>query len=69
MYQQSCEEYKHLGKGSGSYWIDPDGSGPVAAFQVTCDMTGKRAPPPVLELEALFFFSFQPLHCFKTNSV
>ncbi|TWW73428.1 contactin-associated protein-like 2b [Takifugu flavidus] len=42
MYQQSCEEYKHQGKSSGSYWIDPDGSGPVAAFQVTCNMTGEK---------------------------
>lgn len=54
MYQQSCEEYKHRGKSSGSYWIDPDGSGPVTAFHVTCDMSGERAaplpPPPHLEL-------------------
>ncbi|XP_056276352.1 contactin-associated protein-like 2b [Pseudoliparis swirei] len=39
MYQQSCEEYKHQGKSSGSYWIDPDGSGSVAPFRVNCDMT------------------------------
>lgn len=53
MYQQSCEEYKHQGKSSGSYWIDPDGSGPVAAFQVTCNMTGESAPH---YQELLFFF-------------
>lgn len=41
MYQQSCEEYKHQGKSSGSYWIDPDGSGPIAPFRVSCDMTGE----------------------------
>ncbi|KAG7236667.1 hypothetical protein INR49_000648, partial [Caranx melampygus] len=39
MYQQSCEEYKHQGKSSGSYWIDPDGSGSIAPFRVNCDMT------------------------------
>lgn len=41
MYQQSCEEYKHLGKSSGNYWIDPDGSGSIAPFRVSCDMTGE----------------------------
>ncbi len=25
--------------GSGTYWVDPDGAGGVAAFQVECDMT------------------------------
>ncbi|KAM9323054.1 contactin-associated protein-like 2b [Pholidichthys leucotaenia] len=39
LYQQSCEEYKHLGKSSGSYWIDPDGSGSIAPFRVSCDMS------------------------------
>ncbi|KAG8014384.1 Contactin-associated protein-like 2, partial [Nibea albiflora] len=42
MYQQSCEEYKHQGKSSGSYWIDPDGSGSVAPFRVSCDMTEEK---------------------------
>uniref|UniRef100_A0A4W6CA27 Contactin associated protein 2b n=1 Tax=Lates calcarifer TaxID=8187 RepID=A0A4W6CA27_LATCA len=46
MYQQSCEEYKHQGKNSGSYWIDPDGSGSIAPFRVNCDMTGEM---PLLE--------------------
>lgn len=41
LYQQSCEEYKHQGKSSGSYWIDPDGSGSTTPFRVHCDMTGK----------------------------
>ncbi|TKS80454.1 Contactin-associated protein-like 2 [Collichthys lucidus] len=27
---------------SGSYWIDPDGSGSVAPFRVNCDMTEKK---------------------------
>lgn len=41
MYQQSCEEYKHKGKTSGNYWIDPDGSGPIAPFKVNCIMSGE----------------------------
>lgn len=39
LYLQSCEEYKHKGKSSGTYWIDPDGSGPIAPFRVSCEMT------------------------------
>lgn len=46
VYEQSCEEYKHLGKTSGTYWIDPDGSGPVGPFKVNCNMTGKSTVPP-----------------------
>nr|XP_020507441.1 contactin-associated protein-like 2 [Labrus bergylta] len=42
LYQQSCEEYKHQGKSSGSYWIDPDGSGSIAPFRVSCDMTEEK---------------------------
>ncbi|XP_062841323.1 contactin-associated protein-like 2a [Trichomycterus rosablanca] len=39
VYEQSCEVYKHLGKSSDVYWIDPDGSGPLAPFRVFCNMT------------------------------
>ncbi|GCB73331.1 hypothetical protein scyTo_0002482 [Scyliorhinus torazame] len=39
MYEQSCEAYKHLGKTSDTYWIDPDGSGPLGPFKVYCNMT------------------------------
>ncbi|XP_061652281.1 contactin-associated protein-like 2b isoform X2 [Phyllopteryx taeniolatus] len=39
MFQQSCEDYKHQGRSSGSYWIDPDGSGSLEPFRVMCDMT------------------------------
>lgn len=39
-HEQSCEEYKHLGRRSDSYWIDPDGSGPLEPLKVTCNMTG-----------------------------
>lgn len=42
VYEQSCEEYKHMGRTSDTYWIDPDGSGPVEPFRVTCDMTGRK---------------------------
>ncbi|KAM7378664.1 hypothetical protein PAMP_004273 [Pampus punctatissimus] len=42
MFQQSCEEYKHQGKSSGSYWIDPDGSGSIAPFRVSCEMTEEK---------------------------
>ncbi|KAG7268369.1 hypothetical protein CRUP_031980, partial [Coryphaenoides rupestris] len=34
VYQQSCEEYLHLGKVPGSYRVDPDGSGPLQPFRV-----------------------------------
>ncbi|KAK3541045.1 hypothetical protein QTP86_012344 [Hemibagrus guttatus] len=39
VYEQSCEAYKHLGKTSDVYWIDPDGSGPLGPFRVICNMT------------------------------
>ncbi|KAG2458091.1 CNTP2 protein, partial [Polypterus senegalus] len=42
IYEQSCEAYKHLGKTSDSYWIDPDGSGPLGHFKVYCNMTDDK---------------------------
>ncbi|KAM4551352.1 contactin-associated protein-like 2b [Odontesthes bonariensis] len=42
LYQQSCEEYKAQGKSSGAYWIDPDGSGSVAPFRVSCYMAEEK---------------------------
>ncbi|KAI5617150.1 contactin-associated protein-like 2 precursor, partial [Silurus asotus] len=39
LYEQSCEAYKHMGKYSDVYWIDPDGSGPLGPFRVFCNMT------------------------------
>ncbi|MBN3305013.1 CNTP2 protein, partial [Amia calva] len=39
IYEQSCEAYKHLGRTSDTYWIDPDGSGPLGPFKVYCNMT------------------------------
>ncbi len=39
----SCQEYLesslYADQGDGLYWIDPDGEGPVAEFQASCDMT------------------------------
>uniref|UniRef100_A0A671W9S1 Contactin associated protein 2 n=1 Tax=Sparus aurata TaxID=8175 RepID=A0A671W9S1_SPAAU len=40
IYEPSCEAYKHLGRSSETYWIDPDGSGPLGPFKVNCNMTG-----------------------------
>uniref|UniRef100_A0A8C1TJ17 Contactin associated protein like 2b n=1 Tax=Cyprinus carpio TaxID=7962 RepID=A0A8C1TJ17_CYPCA len=46
MYEQSCEEYKHLGRSSNTYWIDPDSSGPLEPFRVTCvNLTMKTVTP------------------------
>ncbi|XP_077580173.1 contactin-associated protein-like 2b isoform X1 [Stigmatopora nigra] len=42
MFQQSCEDYKHQGKSSGIYWIDPDGSGAIEPFKVYCEMTEEK---------------------------
>uniref|UniRef100_A0A8C1GSC1 Contactin associated protein 2 n=1 Tax=Cyprinus carpio TaxID=7962 RepID=A0A8C1GSC1_CYPCA len=42
VYEQSCEAYKHLGRSSDSYWIDPDGSGPLGPFKVICNMTATQ---------------------------
>ncbi|KAM4533912.1 contactin-associated protein-like 2a isoform 1-T1 [Odontesthes bonariensis] len=39
IYEPSCEAYKHLGRSSDSYWIDPDGSGPLGPVKVNCNMT------------------------------
>ncbi|XP_024910138.1 contactin-associated protein-like 2a isoform X2 [Cynoglossus semilaevis] len=39
IYEPSCEAYKHLGKSFDTYWIDPDGSGPLGPFKVNCNMT------------------------------
>ncbi|KAJ7403722.1 hypothetical protein BTVI_75539 [Pitangus sulphuratus] len=39
IYELSCEAYKHLGKTSNYYWIDPDGSGALGPLKVYCNMT------------------------------
>lgn len=43
IYELSCEAYKHLGKTSNYYWIDPDGSGALGPLKVYCNMTGNCA--------------------------
>uniref|UniRef100_A0A087XQG0 Contactin associated protein 2 n=1 Tax=Poecilia formosa TaxID=48698 RepID=A0A087XQG0_POEFO len=42
VHEPSCEAYKHLGWSSDTYWIDPDGSGPLGPFKVNCNMTGEE---------------------------
>ncbi|CAH7058248.1 Cntnap4 [Phodopus roborovskii] len=39
VYEQSCEAYKHRGNASGFYYVDLDGSGPLQAFLLYCNMT------------------------------
>ncbi|GAB1298312.1 Contactin-associated protein-like 3 [Apodemus speciosus] len=39
IYEQSCEVHRHRGSPSGLYYIDVDGSGPLAPFLVYCNMT------------------------------
>ncbi|KAF4795883.1 Contactin-associated protein-like 2 [Turdus rufiventris] len=39
IFELSCEAYKHLGKTSNYYWIDPDGSGTLGPLKVYCNMT------------------------------
>ncbi|KAM4543726.1 contactin-associated protein-like 2a isoform 1-T1 [Fundulus diaphanus] len=39
IHEPSCEAYKHLGRSSDTYWIDPDGSGPLGPLKVNCNMT------------------------------
>ncbi|XP_030065243.1 contactin-associated protein-like 5 isoform X3 [Microcaecilia unicolor] len=41
IYQQSCEIYRHMGKTSGFFYIDSDGSGPLVPFHVYCNITDK----------------------------
>uniref|UniRef100_A0AAQ4QK88 Contactin associated protein 2 n=1 Tax=Gasterosteus aculeatus aculeatus TaxID=481459 RepID=A0AAQ4QK88_GASAC len=42
IYEPSCEAYKHLGRSSDTYWIDPDSSGPLGPFKVNCNMTDDK---------------------------
>lgn len=43
IYEQSCEAHRHRGSPSGLYYIDVDGSGPLAPFLVYCNMTADTA--------------------------
>ncbi|XP_073417138.1 contactin-associated protein-like 5 isoform X2 [Dendrobates tinctorius] len=42
LYEQSCEAYKHKGYISDYYYIDSDGSGPLAPFRVYCNITEEK---------------------------
>nr|KAF6336339.1 contactin associated protein family member 5 [Myotis myotis] len=39
LYERSCEVYRHQGNTAGFFHIDPDGSGPLGALQVYCNVT------------------------------
>ncbi|XP_058520155.1 contactin-associated protein-like 5 [Ochotona princeps] len=39
MYEQSCEVYRHQGNTAGLFYIDSDGSEPLAPLQVYCNIT------------------------------
>ncbi|XP_068599937.1 contactin-associated protein-like 4 [Brachionichthys hirsutus] len=43
IYEQSCEAYKYKGNTSGHYSIDVDGSGPIRAQLIYCNMTEETA--------------------------
>uniref|UniRef100_A0A3Q2DGF4 Contactin associated protein 2b n=1 Tax=Cyprinodon variegatus TaxID=28743 RepID=A0A3Q2DGF4_CYPVA len=70
LYQQSCEEYRHQGKSSGLYWIDPDGSGPMAPLRVHCDMTGEcvqrwlSSPSSVSRFITIMVLIINGIQCF-----
>lgn len=61
VYEPSCEAYKHMGKSSDSYWIDPDGSGPLGPFKVNCNMTGGWCGNPCQCCVFLFEVIFLPI--------
>ncbi|XP_055457438.1 contactin-associated protein like 5-1-like isoform X1 [Psammomys obesus] len=39
VYEQSCEVYRHRGNTAGFFYVDSDGSGPLAPLQVYCNIT------------------------------
>ncbi|XP_036277629.1 contactin-associated protein-like 5 [Pipistrellus kuhlii] len=39
LYERSCEVYRHRGNTAGFFHIDPDGSGPLGALRVHCNVT------------------------------
>uniref|UniRef100_A0ABM5GR83 Contactin-associated protein 1 n=1 Tax=Pogona vitticeps TaxID=103695 RepID=A0ABM5GR83_9SAUR len=43
VYKETCDAYRLMGKTSGNYTIDPDGSGPLKPFNVYCDIREDRA--------------------------
>ncbi|XP_020661098.3 contactin-associated protein-like 5 [Pogona vitticeps] len=43
VYEQSCEAYRHQGKTSGFFHIDPDASGPLPPLLVYCNITEDKS--------------------------
>uniref|UniRef100_A0A8C5CP98 Contactin-associated protein-like 2 n=1 Tax=Gadus morhua TaxID=8049 RepID=A0A8C5CP98_GADMO len=58
VYQQSCEEVLHLGRAPGGHWVDPDGSGPLQALRVSCDLTGRGTGTHATLLRSVQFVYF-----------
>ena len=49
LYRTTCHEYKILGMVQDAYCkVDPDGTGPLEAFEVLCNMTASDAAKTVL---------------------
>uniref|UniRef100_A0A674F396 Contactin-associated protein-like 5 n=1 Tax=Salmo trutta TaxID=8032 RepID=A0A674F396_SALTR len=42
IYEASCETHRQMGSTSGYFYIDPDGSGPLKAALVYCNMTENK---------------------------
>uniref|UniRef100_A0AAZ3R6L6 Contactin-associated protein-like 5 n=1 Tax=Oncorhynchus tshawytscha TaxID=74940 RepID=A0AAZ3R6L6_ONCTS len=42
IYEASCEAHRQMGSTSGYFYIDPDGSGPLKAALVYCNMTENK---------------------------
>ncbi|KAM5136005.1 contactin-associated protein 1 [Mantella aurantiaca] len=43
LFKENCDAYRVSGKYSGNYTVDPDGSGPLQPFSVSCDISEERA--------------------------
>ena len=49
LYRATCQEYKDLGMGQDAYCqLDPDGTGPLGAFTVMCNMSASKAAITVI---------------------
>lgn len=49
LYRANCQEYKALGMGQDAYCqVDPDGTGPLGAFTVMCNMSASEAAITVI---------------------
>ena len=54
---KDCQAYRnhqlYTGQGDGSYWIDPDGSGPIGEHKIYCDMDGSFGWTLILSTQAV----------------